>query len=108
VRFAIGGRQRGVRDNRFSFRVRKDGRDIPVKDEPDFGGLMQYRKLAPGDHAEVEADLRTWIDTPGAYELDCEYQGEVVDDNDAAPRWPDHAAETWDVAPRATMRVVIP
>jgi hypothetical protein len=108
VRFMLGGRDRGARDNRFSFRVRKDGREIPVKDEPDFGGLMHYEPLATGAHVDVEADLRKWIDAPGVYDVDCEYQGEIYPDTDDLARWPDHAAEIWDIAPRGSVRVIIP
>ena len=108
VRFAIGGRNDGPRDNRFSFRVRRDGRDVATIDATDFGGKMFGAKLAPGDHVDVETDLRKWIDAPGAYDVDCEYAGELFPDNDDYARWPEHAAETWDVTPRGSLRVIIP
>jgi hypothetical protein len=108
VRFAVGGRNRGARDNRFSFEVRKDGRELPLKDEPDFGGLMTSQRLTTGAHVDVEADLRGWIDAPGVYDVDCEYQGEIYPDTDDLGRWPEHAAELWDIAPRGSLRVIIP
>ncbi len=108
VRFAIGGRNDGPRDNRFSFRVRRDGREVTTIDAPDFGGRMFGQRLAPGDHVDVETDLRKWIDAPGAYDVDCEYAGELFPDDDDYARWPEHAAETWDVAPRGSLRVIIP
>ena len=108
VRFAIGGRNDGPRDNRFSFRVRRDGREVATIDATDFGGKTFGQRLAPGDHVDVETDLRKWIDAPGAYDVDCEYAGELFPDNDDFARWPEHAAETWEVAPRGSLRVIIP
>jgi hypothetical protein len=108
VRTVLGGRDRGPRDNRFSFRVRKDGHEVAVKDAPDFGGLMHEEKLAIGAHLDVEADLRAWVDAPGVYDVDCEYGGEIYPDTDDLARWPEHAAEVWDITPRGSLRVIIP
>jgi hypothetical protein len=108
VRFAIGGRNRGPRDNRFVFRARRDGRDLAPLDGPDFGGLMQRQRLATGEHTTVETDLRGWFTAPGVYDLDCSYDGELTIDTDDAGTWPGHAHETWDYAARGSLRVIIP
>ena len=108
VRFAIGGRNRGPRDNRFGFRARKDGHDIAPLDGPDFGGRMQHLRLATGERATVEADLRAWFAAPGVYDLDCTYEGELIADTPDAGVWPGHAHETWDYSARGSLRVIIP
>jgi hypothetical protein len=69
---------------------------------------MTFQRLTAGAHVEVEADLRGWIDAPGVYDVDCEYQGEIYPDTDDLGRWPDHAAEIWDIAPSGSLRVIIP
>ncbi|MCE9579755.1 MAG: hypothetical protein K8W52_41940 [Deltaproteobacteria bacterium] len=108
VRFAIGGRNRGPRDNRFVFRARKDGHEVTPLDAPDFGGLMQHQRLATGERVTVEADLRAWFTAPGVYDLDCSYEGELIPDTPDAGAWPGHAHETWDYSARGSLRVIVP
>jgi hypothetical protein len=75
--FSIGGRQRGPRDNRFSFTVTRDGKPVAITDAPDFGGIMFYKALKPGEAHELTVDLRSWaaLDAPGFYAVDGTYEG---------------------------------
>lgn len=101
VRVMLGGRQRGVRDNRFSFAATLDGVPLPVTDAPDFGGLSTNQRLSPGQSLEVRAtDLGAWVTLThaGALELRCHYDGELFPDTDDSGQWPGHAHEKWDVA----------
>lgn len=99
VGFLIGGRQRGPRDNRFSFVVTRDGAPVPIKVAHDFGGPGHYKVLAPGDRVDVTcADLRAWfdLDQPGHYAIEAAYEGELVKDG----KMPNSAAERanlWDI-----------
>jgi len=107
VGLAIGGRQRGPRDNRFSFYIP----DEPIIDAPDFGGLMYYAKLAPGDHTEITCDLRSWakLTTPGSYRVTATYEGELAKDAEM-PNGPRDSANLWDIAvtTQATITIVRP
>jgi hypothetical protein len=107
VGLAIGGRQRGPRDNRFSFAIANE----PIIDAPDFGGLMYYAKLAPGDHAEVACDLRSWatLATPGRYVVTATYEGELAKDAEM-PDGPRDSANLWDIAvtTQGTITIVRP
>ncbi len=80
--FVIGGRQRGARDNRFSFAISRNGAPVAIKDAPDFGGMMFYKALKPGAEHELSVDLRSWADlaTPGHYAVDVSYEGELAKD----------------------------
>jgi hypothetical protein len=48
-----------------------------------------------------------WIDEPGVYDVDARFVGAIFPDTTDAGRWPDHAAETWDVFARGAMRVIV-
>ena len=101
VRLVTGGR------NRFAVRARRRGADVAMNDGPD-GGAPRVQRLAPGEHVDVVADLRAWLDAPGAYDVDCEYQGQLSPEADDPSRGPDSAAAVWDIAPRGAVRAVIP
>ncbi|MBK9036371.1 MAG: hypothetical protein IPL61_34840 [Myxococcales bacterium] len=108
VAMSVGGRQRGPRDNRFGFTVTRAGQPLPVLDAPDFGGVMGYRRLAPGDVVELAADLAAWvtIDQPGTYDVRCQHQVELTPTEAGAP-WPAHGHETWDRTFSATVPIVV-
>ena len=109
VGFEIGGRQRGPRDNRFTFAVtRDDGSALPIKVAWDFGGISYYKKLAPGDSAEVSADLESWalLDHPGRYTVTASHETELSKAGDM-PSYPDHAAEVWTITPSGQGAIVV-
>lgn len=78
-----GGRQRGPRDNQFSFVVRRDGREVPLREGMDFGGRSQLLPLAPGGSAQLRAPLALWADlsVPGRYAVECRYETEFSPEN---------------------------
>ena len=99
IGFAIGGRQRGPRDNRFEFKISRNGSPVAIKDAPDFGGLMYYKALKTGEEHELSVDLRSWADLtlPGHYQIDAVYGGELATDGEM----PSTAADRknlWDVS----------
>jgi hypothetical protein len=98
VGFVIGGRQRGPRDNRFSFAISRNGTPVAIKDAPDFGGLSYYKALKPGDEHELSVDLRSWADlaTPGHYAVDVSYEGELAKDG-VMPSTATERKNLWDV-----------
>jgi len=105
---AVGGRQRGPRDNRFSFVVEQNGKALPAFDVPDFGGPMGYREIKAGAPVEVETNLASWasITAPGAYRVRCSYQTDLVPGTQF-PSWPDHGHETWDLTLSETIDVMV-
>jgi hypothetical protein len=109
VGFSVGGRQRGPRDNRFAFTVTQNGKPLPVLDAMDFGGLMQYREIKPGEATEVTADHASWvrIPSPGAYRVACSYTAELALAGTSGPTWPDHGHETWDLTLSETIDVTV-
>lgn len=98
VGFVIGGRQRGPRDNRFSFAVSRNGTPVAIVDAPDFGGLSYYKALKPGEEHELSVDLRSWADlaTPGHYAVDASYEGELAKDG-VMPSTATERKNLWDV-----------
>jgi hypothetical protein len=66
VSFFDGGRQRGPRDNQFSFIARKGGDSgkalLDTGDPHNFGGLGSYRTLKPGDLFQKDVRLDKWFD----------------------------------------------
>ena len=106
VAMSVGGRQRGTRDNRFTFTITHNGTALPAIDAPDFGGVMAYRMLAPGERVELVADLRRWatIDQPGRYQVTCRHAVELTPTIEGAP-WPDRGHEVWEHAFDAVMTV---
>jgi hypothetical protein len=100
VGFLVGGRQRGARDNRFLYTIKRNGKAVTIKDAPDFGGLSTYTKIDPGKSFDVTcADLRAWhdLDVPGYYTIEARFEGELSKDG----KFPSTAAERaqiWDIA----------
>ena len=77
-----GGRQRGPRDNQFSFRITRDGVAVAPIEGWDFGGISSYTPLDPGDNAGVRATLDRWgdISVPGRYVVECTYETQFSPD----------------------------
>lgn len=99
IGFAIGGRQRGARDNRFEFRISRNGAPVAIKDAPDFGGIMFYKVLKTGEEHELSVDLRSWADLslPGHYQIDAVYGGELAKDG-VMPSTAADRKNLWDVS----------
>lgn len=108
VGVSVGGRQRGPRDNRFSFVVERGGVALPVIEAPDFGGIGGFRAVGPGAPLELGADLASWarIEAPGRYRVRCAYQAELVPGTES-PSWPDRAHLTWDLTLTDTIEVTV-
>ena len=109
VGFEIGGRQRGPRDNRFTFTVtRDDGTVLASKDGPDFGGISYYKKLAPGQSAEVSADLESWavLDRPGRYTVAASHETDLSKDGEM-PSSPDSGADLWTITATGQGAIVV-
>jgi hypothetical protein len=105
VGFEIGGRQRGPRDNRFTFTASRDGAALAVTDAPDFGGLSYFKRLGPGESAEVSADLRGWIalDRPGRYTITATHETDLSKGGEM----PNGAADVWTIAPSGQGAIVV-
>ncbi len=75
-----GGRQRGVRNNRFHFQVSRGGVRLPELDGPDFGGPCGVQLLEPGQTRVAVEDIAKWasVDEPGTYSVRCTFWGELV------------------------------
>ncbi|MCA9493542.1 MAG: hypothetical protein KC621_26605 [Myxococcales bacterium] len=103
VGVVVGGRNRGPRDNQFSFTVLRDGQPLPVKEGFDFGGLSVVRALEPGGSTSVEADLLGWVDlvAPGSFVVRCRYEAELV----PGPSFPDRRDQVWDAAFEGELRL---
>jgi hypothetical protein len=76
VQRQAGGRQRGVRDNQFHFRVLRDGVSLEERPGLDFGGPTGFATIAPGDRATLTADVALWADlsAAGRYRVECAYE----------------------------------
>jgi len=104
----VGGRQRGPRNNRFTFVIQRDGRTIASIDAPDFGGLGGFTEQASGTTGEVREHLSRWgdISVPGRYVVKCRYDTELapagVDAFDDANR-----GKVWDRAFEGVIRFTV-
>lgn len=76
VQWLVGGRQRGPRDNRFRFRVWRDGAALAEREGFDFGGPTGFVVIAAGAETTVTAALERWVDAsaPGHYRVECAYE----------------------------------
>ncbi|HJL19383.1 MAG TPA: hypothetical protein RMH99_27200 [Sandaracinaceae bacterium LLY-WYZ-13_1] len=76
VQHQVGGRNRGPRNNRFDFAVRRDGRPVARADAFDLGGITGFVELAPGERYTVSAELGRWADVtvPGRYVVECAFE----------------------------------
>jgi hypothetical protein len=108
VGFLIGGRDRGPRDNRFTFAVSRDGTALPIKDGPDFGGIEYYKALAPGESVAVHADLRAWVTLarPGRYTITATHETQLSKDGQM-PSYPDGGADVWDISSAGQGAIVV-
>ena len=92
--FQDGGRQRGARNNQFSFSAsRKSGSAVPdTGDGRDFGGKSTTRELQPGDTFEKQVDLKSWfrLAKPDIYSIQGSYQMELKTE-DGWTTWEDIA-----------------
>jgi hypothetical protein len=109
VGFEIGGRQRGPRDNRFSFAVTRDGVALPIKPAPDFGGISYFKRLGPGESAEVSANLLDWVDLdhPGHYAITATHETDLSKAGEM-PNYPDGAADVWTITPTGQAAITVP
>ena len=109
VRLMVGGRQRGLRNNRFHFTARRDGRALPVKEAEDFGGLATHHEIPVGGAYELSVDLRLWVDPvePGTYEVACRYEGELFPPEPNPGQWPERAHRTWDLVLEGAVRLTV-
>ncbi len=76
IKYTQGGRNRGPRDNQFSFTIRRNGTALAPVQAMDFGGLSSMPDLSPGGTAAISAPLKSWGDLslPGHYEVDCRWE----------------------------------
>lgn len=77
VQWQRGGANRGPRDDQFDFTVTRDGQPLTNLDAMNFGGLLQYIPLGPGETSEeLRAPLASWVDlsAPGHYVVQCRYR----------------------------------
>jgi hypothetical protein len=77
-----GGRQRGPRDNQFSFTITRNGRPVEPLLGYDFGGRSTYAPLDPGGQVEIRAPLDRWgnLAARGHYVVQCRYETEFSPD----------------------------
>lgn len=104
----VGGRNRGPRNNRFSFTIRRDGVEVPPIDGFDFGGLTGFQRLAPGEEVTVVELLGRWADlsVPGSYEVECRFETTFAPDG-ANPFDDDQHGQAWDRVFTGTVRFVV-
>ncbi|MDC0668436.1 hypothetical protein [Nannocystis radixulma] len=105
---SVGGRQRGPRDNRFDFEVRRGDTKLPKIEAYDFGGLMTHTKVVPGAPITLVVDVRAWAALErGTYQVACRYGAELVVDPTTNASWPDHAHELWELELTGAVEVQI-
>ncbi len=92
-----GGRNRGLRDNQFSFEVTRDGQRVAPIDAPDFGGLGQFMRLEAGTIGQRQTRLEPWADfsSPGHYVVACHFTTELSP-GDVDPMGPHARDQIWD------------
>ena len=93
-----GGRQRGPRDNQFSFTITRDGAAVAPVDGQDFGGISQMQPFAPTTRMELRASLDRWakLDRAGHYDVTCSYETTISPDG-ARPHEDDQRGAVWDI-----------
>lgn len=72
----VGGRQRGPRDNQFSFHLTRDGQPVAPVQGFDFGGLGSVIPMEPGARVVLRAPPDRWGDVSrlGRYVVECTYE----------------------------------
>lgn len=99
VKYTQGGRQRGPRDDQFSFTVTRNGQPVAPISAYNLGGISTMPELAPGATATFKTTVDGWADVtaPGHYVVECRWETELapggVDPYDDA-----HRGEAWDKA----------
>lgn len=92
VMFAVGGMNRGARDNQFSFVARGGPGYKAIPDSGDgvhFGGPLVHKVLRPGDVHRQRVDIRDWFKLVGGmYEFIGTYHMEFHDPDDADRVYP--------------------
>lgn len=90
--FRVGGRNRGPRDDQFSFLCEGPEGSVPSKRAMNFGGLSTVRTIEPGKEYTQEVDLAGWFDLtkPGYYMLKGSYYLEIHD------QWDDPHFGIWE------------
>ncbi|MBL9014147.1 MAG: hypothetical protein JNL83_08215 [Myxococcales bacterium] len=108
VGFVIGGRQRGPRDNRFSFSVSRNGTPVKLLEAHDFGGISYYKPLGPGESVDLSVDLRSWAELalPGHYQIDARYEGELAKDG-VMPQTAAERKHLWDLTLRGQGGILV-
>ncbi|MBW2254894.1 MAG: hypothetical protein JRI25_09905 [Deltaproteobacteria bacterium] len=107
VSLVTGGAAGGVRDERFSFEVRRDGVLLPTRKALGFGSARAARRLADGDVAEVTTDLALWVDldAPGVYSVKCLYDGGL--EPEGGVRGPENLHLRWDLVLTGEISLVV-
>ena len=98
VSFMKGGRNRGPRDNQYTFSATYRGKQVEdVGPGYDFGGIAALRTLRPGDVFEDKVNLQKWFpfkEGAGLYEIHGSYYLGFQDPDDDSWRtiWDDYAS----------------
>lgn len=96
LRFMDGGRNRGARNNQFSFAAQLDNRPYPDSGDPiHFGGSAGVVVLKPGQKFTKKVELGKWykLDHPGLYSIVGAFYLAFVPADDFAPvLWEDYVA----------------
>lgn len=105
--FQQGGKQRGARDNQFTFSAEEVGEKmLPDIGSPrHMGGLSSYTKLSPGESVEILVDLSNWFNFECGkhYRIYGSYWMELVDPDGIKsshlPRylWNDTVSDAFDI-----------
>jgi len=101
--FIQGGRQRGSRDNQFTFSAELIGdKMVPDTGDPrNFGGMGFSVKLKPGESHEIPVDLTKWFNFQrnATYNIRGSYYMEFVDPNNRDPYtiWEDYACAEFSI-----------
>lgn len=97
VQWQVGGRQRGPRDNRFRFRVWRDGALLEERPGLDFGGPTFFTAVAAGASGSMVADVSAWaeLSAPGRYRVECSYETTLAPAG-VDPFSAEHRHQVWD------------
>ncbi len=95
VRFCDGGKQRGPRNNQFSFvAFPSAGPALPdVGDPTNLGGLMSVAEIRPGETFSKDVDLTKWFNftRPDQYQVTAIYELNLVGEDHVHIIWDDFA-----------------
>lgn len=90
--FRVGGRNRGPRDDQFTFSCEGPDGTVPVKSAMNFGGIAIVREIEPGKEYSKDISLAGWFDLkkPGSYSLIGSYLLSVYETKNV------HSFEIWE------------